>query len=268
MFTEFTLYNNQLPIYCRSIGHGPALLLIHGSCVDSDFFLETARHLSHFFTVYSYDRRGSGRSGKAPSGDYSVSVQAKDALVILKEIKTPCYLIAHSAGCAIALELLCSHSDLFQKTLLFEPAIMEYLSVKSPYRNSFQKINASLAQGRTTAALTSFLELLGPNDDRACEYTPEQMKRITKNSIHFIREEYPPFMQYTPNISLLAKKHILIGLSEDSRGKLFGDISKNLSTALNCPLLAFPGTHNSPRDLPVEFSYMIAGMFLSYPFDS
>lgn len=100
MYTEFTVYHNTLPLYCRTAGHGPALLLIHGSCADSDFFLHAADCLSHFFTVYIYDRRGSGRSGNDFSGNYSVSAQAEDALAVLKKIDAPCYLAAHSAGCA------------------------------------------------------------------------------------------------------------------------------------------------------------------------
>lgn len=262
MLTEFILYSDTIPIFCRSIGHGPALLLIHGSCVDSDFFLETANYLSRFFTVYLYDRRGSGRSGNAPSKEYSVAAQAKDALTILEAIGTPCYLAAHSAGCAVALELLSFRADLIQKTLLFEPAFLKYISADSPYFDTFQAVNNCLAQGHNGAALTKFFELLGPADERAKKYTSEQLKRITKNSMHFVRNEYLPFIQYVPKISLLASEHITIGLSERSNKKLFGDISRKLSAALNCPLLAFPGTHNSPRDLPVEFSYMLAGLFL------
>lgn len=258
MFNEFIVSNT---IYCRRLGHGPALLFIHGSCVDSDFFLETAKALSKRFTVYIYDRRGYSRSKSIVSGDYTIQSQVNDALALLKTINTPCYLVAHSAGCAIAAELLISHPEFIKKSLLFEPVFMDYLSDSNLYQKEVKQINKYIKQGRYTIALAQFLQILGPSNNQLSKYTSEQLKRSTKNSMHFIKNEYNSFIQYNPDISSLPTKKIMIGLSEESHTKIFGTISINLSNILNCPLIAFPGGHNTPFDFPIEFSYKVEEIF-------
>lgn len=261
MITEFIVKNYTIPLYCRSFGHGPALLLIHGSCVDSDFFFEASQYLSEHFTVFLYDRRGYTRSGQDLSGNYSISAQVEDALAILEEIKTPCYLAAHSAGCSIAVELLSAHPDMFQKALLFEPVFQTCIPQESPFHKNFTYIDTLRAQNRNAKAIAQFLEIIGPNDKRAPQYTSKQLNCIAKNSMHFMKNEYTTFLSYTPDFSFLSVDKIVIGLSEGSHQKVFGYVAKNLAETLDCQLLAFPGTHNAPHDLPLEFSYLLTGIF-------
>lgn len=254
MLCEFTVSNH---IYCRRIGSGPSLLFIHGSCVDSDFFLETAKLLSQCFTVYLYDRRGYSRSNQINFNDYSIQSQVEDVLSVLNAIDTPCSLVAHSAGCAIATELLSSYSDLIREALLFEPVFIKYISMKDSYQNKIEQIDKYMKQQRYTSALTKFLEIIGPSDNQLCNYTPEQLKRLTKNSMHFIKNEYINFMQYSPNISKLPTEKIYLGLSQSSKDKIFGDVINNLFHSMHCPVISFPGGHNCPQDFPNEFSTIL-----------
>ena len=40
-------------LYCRKYGQGLPIILIHGACVDSDFFHDTAQILARQFSVYT-----------------------------------------------------------------------------------------------------------------------------------------------------------------------------------------------------------------------
>ena len=46
--------------FCRTVGEGQPLLLIHGAAVDSEFFYELGPHLAAHYRVISYDRSGFG----------------------------------------------------------------------------------------------------------------------------------------------------------------------------------------------------------------
>ena len=55
---SFVLGEDGAALRVHRYGSGPLVVLVHGSCVDSEFFDPLARELSRRFTVVSYDRRG------------------------------------------------------------------------------------------------------------------------------------------------------------------------------------------------------------------
>ena len=62
--------------YLRT-GHGPAVLLLHGSMESSRSHLQMAAALAEEFTVYLPDRRGRGMSGPYPA-EYGIRTEVED----------------------------------------------------------------------------------------------------------------------------------------------------------------------------------------------
>ena len=61
---------------------GSPVVLIHGACVDADFWNDCAAHLSKHHRVFTYDRRGYGRNEE--TDDHSIHIQAEDACRLIR----------------------------------------------------------------------------------------------------------------------------------------------------------------------------------------
>ena len=79
---DFTVENAGTTIACREYvspdvsSDAPALVCVHGACVDGVFFDGIARELARDYRVIAYDRRGCGESGDAADGRYDLAAQA------------------------------------------------------------------------------------------------------------------------------------------------------------------------------------------------
>lgn len=86
-------------------GVGPAVVLVHGTTSDHTTYDEMIPALSADRTVYTYDRRGRGRSEDAPN--YTFSSEIDDAVAIIAEAAAyegaPVPVFGHSFGAFIAL---------------------------------------------------------------------------------------------------------------------------------------------------------------------
>lgn len=76
---DFTVENAGTTIACREYAgpdvspDAPALVCVHGACVDGAFFDGIACELSRNYRVIAYDRRGCGESGDAADGRYDLA---------------------------------------------------------------------------------------------------------------------------------------------------------------------------------------------------
>lgn len=262
MFNEFTVTNNGVDLYCRRLGTGIPLLMIHGACVDSDFFKATAEYLSRIFSVIIYDRRGYTRSENPSDGNYSIAVQAEDAAAIIGSVGEPCHIIAHSAGTCIAMELAARYPMLLRQVLLYEPAPIVCLPENNKVWQEMHIISDLICEEKYSRALNRFLPLIGPKDERARPYSEWEMEHNVKNSIIFIQNEFD-LLLYHPDYERLHQLPIVIGLGELSRDSHYGIISEKLADMLSVKLAYFPGRHNCAFDLPEDFACMAAGIFLS-----
>ena len=81
---DFTVENAGTTIACREYAgpdvspDAPALVCVHGACVDGVFFDAIACELARDCRVIAYDRRGCGESGDAADGRYDLAVQAAE----------------------------------------------------------------------------------------------------------------------------------------------------------------------------------------------
>ncbi|HEU4319772.1 MAG TPA: alpha/beta hydrolase [Acidimicrobiia bacterium] len=101
-------------------GHGPALLLVHGTSADHTRWSGVAPELEKRFSVFYMDRRGRGDSGDGPS--YHVMREAEDVASVVEAIGQPVRILGHSYGalCAMEAALL---TDEIARMVLYEPPI-------------------------------------------------------------------------------------------------------------------------------------------------
>lgn len=80
---DFTVENAGTTIACREYAgpvvssDAPALVCVHGACVDGVFFDAIARELACDYRVIAYDRRGCGESGDAADGRYDLAAPSR-----------------------------------------------------------------------------------------------------------------------------------------------------------------------------------------------
>lgn len=251
--------SNGAELYAREYGQGEPVVMIHGACVDSDFFADTAALLGRCFTVYTYDRRGYGRSEKGTE-DHSIAAQAEDAAALIRKIGQPCHIVAHSGGTAIAMELAVQRPELVRRIVLHEPVDAGCRDEKSDTAKALREIGESIRARKYNKAMCQFMPLLGAKDPRARVATEDELLHMGQNCRCFAEYEFFEVFSYAADASALRGRDISIGLGEDSRGTHRETVAKGLAEKLGAPLIAFPGGHNCSFDLPREFAWLTCGI--------
>lgn len=87
-----------------AIGHGPPVVLLHGTPWSSALWAATARRLAEQFTVYLWDMPGYGVSSKDPTHTVDLGIQAEAFSDLLAHWQlTRPHVIAHDFGGAVSL---------------------------------------------------------------------------------------------------------------------------------------------------------------------
>ena len=218
---DFTVENAGTTIACREYAgpdvspDTPALVCVHGACVDGTFFDGIACELSRNYRVIAYDRRGCGDSSDAADDSY--------------DLRTEPHLVA--------------------RAILHEPAV----SAEGVGMGAAPVLLDMIAAGKVSRALRLFLGALGDLDPEAPGTTEAEVKHALRNGRCFMANEYGTNMTYVPNWdSVCASKSVaavLLGeLSVDTPREAG---TRAAAEYLDCPLVTIPGAHNGLRDRPV-----------------
>lgn len=111
-----------------------AVVLVHGLSEFTRKFYEFSWYmLNQGFDIFLYDQRSHGRSCRLTEDPDMIHVEAfsdyeKDLHCFIENVVSPVtdgplYLYAHSMGCAVALQYLAKHPDVFRKAALSAPMI-------------------------------------------------------------------------------------------------------------------------------------------------
>lgn len=136
-----------------TFGHGPAMVLVHGSIADHSTFDSLISALAPHVAVFAMDRRGFGASPDTPG--YSIDRDFADVAQVVDAVAArtggPVNLWGHSYGanCAMGGAALTGNVD---HLILYEP------SLGLPYPpGSIEAIESALAGGDNDAAITAVL---------------------------------------------------------------------------------------------------------------
>ena len=249
--------------FCRTIGQGSPLLLIHGAAVDSEFFYELGPCLAEHFRVITYDRNGFGRSvrGTDPEGqsckDYFID-QGNDAAFVLESLVPgeKAKVIGCSCGGAIAGFLAGYHPELVERVLIHEPPIYALMEDDKTGWEHIRAIHEALDKGKYTRALNRFLLFLSDSSSTADKpMTETEMDNFQTNGMTFMRYEFRHGFDrdlMVPSLPAAVHPAILRGL--DSAGMPLSECALRVSKLLSCPLHEVRGGHNAAREIPEEFA--------------
>lgn len=251
---DFTVENAGTTIACREyVGSdvspdAPALVCVHGACVDGVFFDGVARELSHDFRVIAYDRRGCGESGDAVDGRYDLAVQAADLQAVIEYVGAPANVLAHSAGTLMALELLRTNPAVISRAILHEPAVTD----EGTGLGAAPILLDMIAAGKVSRALRTFLGAIGEPDPEALKTTEAEARHALRNGRSFMANEYGTNMTYVPDWDRVRASNAMAAvlLGELSVGTTREAGTRSAAERLGCPLVTIPGAHNGLRDRP------------------
>lgn len=251
---DFTVENAGTTIACREYAgpdvpsDAPALVCVHGACVDGIFFDGIARELSCDYRVIAYDRRGCGESGDAADGRYDLAAQAADLQAVIEYVGAPANVLAHSAGTLVALELLRTNPAVVSRAILHEPAV----TGEGAGMGAAPILLDMIAAGKVSRALRAFLGAIGDPDPEAPKTTEAEAKHALRNGRCFMANEYGLAMTYAPEWdSVRASRAVAaVFLGELSIGTSREAGTRAAAEFLDCPLVTIPGAHNGLRDRP------------------
>ncbi|MGH3405791.1 MAG: alpha/beta fold hydrolase [Streptosporangiaceae bacterium] len=132
--------------YLRA-GHGPAVVLLHGSMESARSHTRLAQSLAGDFTVYLPDRRGRGMSGPYRPG-HGIRTEVEDLDAVLAESGAE-MVFGVSAGGLAALEAARTRPAI-RKVAVYEPALLMDAAWPTGWISRFDQ---EMAQGNVAAAL-------------------------------------------------------------------------------------------------------------------
>jgi pimeloyl-ACP methyl ester carboxylesterase len=110
-------------LHVEQRGEGPPLLLVHGAGEDSSMLAGQAEALAAAgYRVITYDRRGTGRSGRAAWPGEGADQHADDAAALLATLDAaPATVLGLSSGGVVALALAARHPEAIARVIAWEP---------------------------------------------------------------------------------------------------------------------------------------------------
>jgi len=148
-------------VHYGRIGEGPPLILLHATLSSSRQLRTLATKLSERYGVISVDRRGSGKSATdAPARAIDVATHVEDLVAIMaQECLEPAFVVGHSYGGCIALELAARHPDRVAAVFAYEPP---YGPLAPPEAQAHmtevaRKTHAAADDGDLAAAAVAFM---------------------------------------------------------------------------------------------------------------
>ncbi len=141
------------------VGTGPALILVDGALCyrASGPSGPLAKQLRDRFTVYTYDRRGRGKSGSADA--YAADREVDDLDALIRAIGGTPFLYGISSGAALALEAANRGLPISKLALYEAPFVVD--DSKSPTTDEYVATMSTLATSDRSAAVRLFLRQVG-----------------------------------------------------------------------------------------------------------
>jgi pimeloyl-ACP methyl ester carboxylesterase len=121
--TSGTVAVNGTSLHVEHRGAGDPLLIVHGGGEDAAMLSAQADSLALAgYHVITYDRRGTGRSGRTDWPGSGAAQHADDAAALLEVLDTgPATVLGVSSGGVIALTLAARHPDQVRRVIAWEP---------------------------------------------------------------------------------------------------------------------------------------------------
>lgn len=250
-------------LYYEVRGEGKPLLLIHGVIVDASLYEQTAEILSRYYEVICYDRRGYSRSKCNEEPKFHMEEQVEDILSILDALKLEKVIVAGaSAGAVIGQYFLQRYPEKVDYLIMYEPAMLGRMMQEDPSFRTWAEETKELIQKRKyNMALLRFSGHIGFQDPRSPQKTEEVSLRELNNVEYAFTEEIPALLNYYPDMDKMRQfaDRITIAAGEKSGNTAYVQAAVRLADQIGKKVIYYPGGHNLPYDLPVEYAICTIG---------
>ena len=224
-------------------GAGPAVLLIHGGGEDAELLAGQAASLAAAgYRVIAYDRRGTGRSGRANWPGNGAAQHANDAAALLTTLRiSRATVLGLSSGAVIALALAVRHPQLVRRVIAWEPPAVGVLPDGAAINDAIMApIDEFLAEhpgdyhGAHAILLSTIMGIPVTVDDPA-------YGSVWDNSEPIIRDE-PTIVTAPFTATDLADLPVVVVLGSDPQ-ELITQAAKQISQWTGTTVTEVPGDH-------------------------
>jgi pimeloyl-ACP methyl ester carboxylesterase len=139
-------------IACYVEGHGPPLVIIHGTSADHTRWAPVIDALENQFTTYAIDRRGRGAS--TDGREYTIESEFDDVAAVIDSIEGDVDVVGHSYGAICALEATL-RAPRVRRLVLYEPPLPGGFEIYPS--GLIERLNELMAQGDREAVVSTFL---------------------------------------------------------------------------------------------------------------
>lgn len=153
LIMPFVTSSDGTSIAYRTLGSGPPLLIVGGAFSDHRTGAALAAVLADAFTVISYDRRGRGESGDAPT--YAAQKEIDDLAALLAEWGDKAALLGFSSGAMLVLEAARQGISTGPLILVEPPYLLEESRPRPP-RDFPARLTALVESGKRGEAVELF----------------------------------------------------------------------------------------------------------------
>lgn len=260
------LEREDVRLYYEVHGEGEPLLLIHGVIVDSDLYRQTAKYLSKYYQVITYDRRGNSRSTCERKSKFHIKEQTEDILNLMDALGIDkINIVGSSAGAVIGQYFLQEYPDRVRHLIMYEPGMLGLMmNISEEFRVWVAEMEKIINKGKYNTALLKFAEHIGTSDPRSPQKEESVSLREMENIEYAFKVEIPGLIAYQPDIDrmkLVAEK-ITIAAGEKSGDTMYVQMSASLAKQIGKENIFYPGGHNLPYDLPKEFAVCVLGTLM------
>lgn len=246
---------NGTALYAEVRGSGPAVLLIHAGGEDAEEWRPIAERLTGF-TVVTYDRRGTLRSGRDDWPGGGSAQHADDAAALLESLGlVDVVVFGGSAGGIVALRLALQRPDIIRRALVYEPGYFRQV----PGGESLQlPANEAVAEhlarhpGDWPGAYAAFGRAIAPpTDTRRGFFAPPRGKewyaeREDGNAEALVRDDIPILTREIVDEADLASATVDIRFSYGTDSmSIFREISTHLAAVRRATPDSIDGTGHS-----------------------
>ena len=158
-FVNTVLSKDGTAIAFQRIGDGPPVILVDGALCYRGMGQsgQLAELLAPHFTVFTYDRRGRGKSGD--TAPYAVEREVEDIAALLNEAGGAAFVWGMSSGAVLALEAAGRLPGIKKLAVYEAPFILD--DSRSTTEDQWVRIGEAVTARRRGAAVTFFLQTVG-----------------------------------------------------------------------------------------------------------
>ena len=237
----------------KRVGEGPPLVLVHGTAMHHTAWQWVQPLLSEQFTLYMIDRRGRGQSGDAD--EYALKRELEDILALIDAIGAPVFLLGHSFGALLALEVA-HRTTALRGLIVYEPP-----SGVTELRLHPSELWSLLEDGNEEQAIKRFLQTVagGANIE---EWTMWPDDVVDPQNAYTVAREVQAAKSYklNPNLKTPARTRLLVG---EQTHELLKESTAAVDAVLsNSSLHTFEGQgHGALINAPQRFTEEVTQFF-------